>query len=112
MDSDETRCGDGRHGALEIELVDILFGECERLPENNGVAVDRQFTESTGFQRFVAGFELCLAESVRRVDSEVTEIPDFPEDNRLRDAFLHIGPVFARQSEPDHFDRAGPARLL
>src|SRR5262245_60998298 len=82
---------------LKIKLIDVLFVEDKRLPEQNVVAWDLELAQRAGLNGLVARFEFRRRQRVRRENSEIPKIFSLPQDHTIRNAVFDIPAILARQ---------------
>src|SRR6516165_3374126 len=66
---------------LEIEPIDILLGEQERLPEQDVVALDLDRAEPAGLELGVTAFQSAFLERAGGVNRQVAEVHRVPQDD-------------------------------
>src|ERR1700752_4180127 len=76
--------------ASEIEIVDILFCEHERRSQQNVVSANLNASQAPGLQLSAPGLQRAVADGMCCVDGEIPEILRVPQNNRMRDACVHI----------------------
>src|SRR5712691_10071298 len=68
----------------EVELIDVLLCEGERLAEQDIIVVDLKLAKPASCHCRVTGLEVAVVERLRGIHSEIAEIHRVPKDHRRR----------------------------